>query len=182
MLESDNSKIESVQGDFAISQGPFIVEHHEFFTSEVKPVRFGPLQDATSTLFITLVVVGFYHAMLCLLNWCRLPSATVDGQTIWQLYSTSSQFLIGGLLYLWIVGYNVVSWVIWKQFEQSDNYPADDFYIARNDRRNEEECALRAEEGGGGFTSTTLFHLPNGSLILGSPVEDFSTTIWRDLE
>lgn len=73
----------------------------------------------------------------------------------WRLYLESNQFLVGTLLYLWIVGFNIVSWVIYRQFEQNEPYPADDYYVSSLD-----------EAGRGAQMAPLILNLPDKRLAL----------------
>jgi hypothetical protein len=73
----------------------------------------------------------------------------------WRIYIASNQYLVGGLLYMWLTGYMIISFVIYHQFEQTERYPADDYYITTE---------------GSGTVMPELLVLPDGRLAVGAYV------------
>lgn len=96
---------------------------HRYFVNEIRPVRFGPRQDASATALLSTVTILAIHGLFYILAWQHKGH-------VWRDYKTSNQFLVGVLIYIWILGYDLVSWVIWCQFEKRETYPADDYYVA----------------------------------------------------
>lgn len=126
---------------------------HRYLLNELRAVRFGPQQDSLSSITIILSLIGSVHLLLYLLFLVRAQSAR------WDEYVDSNQFLVGVLLWIWIVGYNVVSWVIWHQFERDERYSADDYYV--------EGQSEGMVEGGWG---PTVVQLPSEALQLAMPL------------
>lgn len=88
-------------------------------------IAVGPQQDALATIIVpSLFLLGLHGAIWA---YCR---AEEERASRWRLYLESNQFLVGTLLYFWIIGFNIVSWVIYRQFERNEPYPADDYYLA----------------------------------------------------
>lgn len=127
---------------------------HRYLLNELRAVRFGPQQDSISSIIIILSLIGLVHLLLYLLFLFQ------DQTTRWDDYVDSNQFLVGVLLWIWIVGYNVVSWVIWHQFERDERYPADDYYV-------EGQAERIMGEGGWG---PTVVQLPSETLQLAMPL------------
>lgn len=140
---------------------------HHYYLHEICPIRFGPQQDITSTLLTILLTILLLHGALWL--W----SQTSRGRGIWQEYAESSQFLVGVIVYLWVTGYNVVSWVIWYQFERAETYPADDYYMAPmgDDTGAGHDLSPPPTSGGHRLarsrTQPILVQLPNDQLAVG---------------
>lgn len=74
-------------------------------------------------------------------SFCRVT----DSAALWTAYLKSNQFIVCMLLTVWIVSFDIVSWIIYHYFERNDRYPADDFYIV-----------AIAEDGGGGGGESAL--------------------------
>lgn len=113
------------------------VIYQRYMVNEVHPVRFGPLQDAIPTIITVIVILTMGHLLfylLCLLGGEREVATDITFNLLWLSYIRSNQFFVGILVNLWIIGYNTVSWFIYRQFERRDVYPADDFYIATSER------------------------------------------------
>ena len=90
---------------------------------------------------VTIFIVVAIHFSLYLYgNKLDADSGRLTG---WTDYIKSNQLLVGILLYLWIIGFNIVSFVIYRQFEQSEVLPADDFYICTWERSGREPLVIR---------------------------------------
>lgn len=67
---------------------------------------------------------------LSLFLYCFAPPHAGAPAGLWDEYVGSKQFVMGALMYFWILGYNLVSLLIYHKFERTETYPADDFYLA----------------------------------------------------
>lgn len=118
--------------------------------STLQPDRIGPRQDALATILAPSLFLLLLHGAI----W--VYSRTEGDRAFrWRLYLESNQFLVGTLLYMWIVGFNIVSWVIYRQFERNEPYPADDYYVASLD-----------ETGRGAGLAPLVLNLPDKRLAL----------------
>lgn len=122
---------------------------HRYFVNEIRPVRFGPRQDASTAALLSTISIVAFHLLFYILSWGWKGTG-------WREYQDSNQFLVGLLVDIWILGYDLVSWVIWCQFEKRETYPADDYYVA----------AGPSESG----AQPVLLEMPSEQLALGIPV------------
>jgi hypothetical protein len=58
----------------------------------------------------------------------------LTGSTSWSDYRDSHQFLVAVLLYIWLLGFHVISLTVHYRFEQHETASADDFYMLRKER------------------------------------------------
>jgi hypothetical protein len=109
---------------------------HRFLVSEVRSVRFGTAEDASITIIAVLVSSAI---AICVL---AIASATT-GRPLLRLFMLSNQIVAAMLLFAWIAAYSLISLVIWHQFERSERYPADDYYLVPGEGAAESEglCA-----------------------------------------
>ena len=70
-------------------------------------------------------------------------------QSALSAYCSDGQIVVGWMLSCWFLGYNVISAVIWWQFERREQRLADDYEIIPS-------CRLRRRGGGGVNSSNPL--------------------------
>ncbi|PJF17968.1 hypothetical protein PSACC_02275 [Paramicrosporidium saccamoebae] len=109
----------------------------------------GPREDALLSIAMLCVSILLTHLPIYLMA----PSA-------WRVYISSNQYLVGGLLYMWLTGYMIISFVIYHQFERTERYPADDYYIMSE---------------GSGAAMPELLVLPDGRLAVGACIGTIKT-------
>lgn len=116
-----------------------------FFQCEVLPVNFGVRADAFLLLKMTLLallLVNLFGVFIFMLdddfylqqarlhsNQSRLLKILFAFEAAASSYYKDGHVVIGILLAIWFIGYNVISAVIWWQFERHELMPADDFEI-----------------------------------------------------
>jgi hypothetical protein len=99
---------------------------HRFLVSEVRSVRFGPREDASTTIISIFTGIGAVYLGVSI--WGTL-SFDQEYRKIMKSFLMSNQFIAALLLFAWILTYNIISLTIYHQFEVDERYPSDDFYI-----------------------------------------------------
>ena len=54
--------------------------------------------------------------------------------TFWSDYRESHQFLVAVLLYIWLLGFHIISLTVHYRFERHETVSADDFYMLKKER------------------------------------------------
>lgn len=118
--------------------------------------------------------------------------------TLIQRFLRSSEFVALLLLIAWLIAYNLISLVIYHQFEWREIYPADDFYIlnsrdtsfvnslADTDTRSHRQCDCKIGNGKGcDCTLPVILVMPDMKFALGVPTllynnQSFSCDLAKD--
>lgn len=101
--------------------------------------RIGPSQDALSNIIIITLLVFTIDAAIYIYG----HFTTEKKRQFVNVYFESNQFLVGSLLVLWMIGFDIVSYAIYRQFEQTEVYPADDYYVAGGESAKREPQILQ---------------------------------------
>lgn len=114
-----------------------IVAHlHRFYVNEVKSVRFGPSEDASSTIVALLFTAMASNISLAMVGYYQK-------RALWRMFLHSNQFIAGLLLFSWVLAFNIISLVIYYQFESEEQYPADEFYVTAADEKYDPDASTQ---------------------------------------
>lgn len=144
---------------------------HRFHRTELKPINFGLKQDCGALMICYFTSFFVYH-IISLLFWVLEQRKTVG--SYFDYYFDDKSLMAGLLLTSWFLGYNVVSYIIYAQFEcrLERDAPPDDFeFVTAGEALDTGLVDGEAgdEKAAEQFASQTLLvTMPSGELVIGT--------------
>lgn len=128
-----------------------------------RALRFGPKED--STILLRSFALAFLLIHGAAFGLSQVNPTHQDPMT---LYFANQRLLVGLLLAAWLIGFNLINWAIWLQFESSEQSPIDDYDVTDEMTEEAGEAAGKNEVLGSRSEATMLVRMPSGEISLGS--------------